>query len=171
MSSDFVQSYFLTLFKTLQWFTYPTKQTQNSLVSHVKFWLSVQKLLSHFYFQPQEPYSLGTLNRAPFSKHTFHFAIFEPLFVSFLLWGMEFPPSSLPVIILPWPCLECYHGSWSVCWCLRIWEICHLEKVWVFDLYCRLATRVHFLTCQQDSLDWIFFHFKNDTVSSERRAQ
>lgn len=53
---DFVQSCVLTLFKTLQWFTSPTKQTQNSLASHVRFWLSVQKLLSHFYFQPQKPY-------------------------------------------------------------------------------------------------------------------
>ena len=29
----------------------PTKQTQNSLASHVRLWLSVRKLLSHFYFQ------------------------------------------------------------------------------------------------------------------------
>lgn len=120
---------------------------------------------------PHEPYPLDTLNCAPFSKGTFHFAVFELLFVSFLLWVMESLSFSLPVNILPWPCLECYHGSWSVWWCLRIWEIHHLEKFWVFDfLYFRLATRVDFLACQQDSSFWIF-SFKNDTFSAEIRIQ
>lgn len=35
---DFVQSCSLTIFKTLQWFISLTKQTQNSLASHVRFW-------------------------------------------------------------------------------------------------------------------------------------
>lgn len=32
---------------------------------------------------------MGTLNYAPFSKSTFHFALFEILFVSFFLWEMK----------------------------------------------------------------------------------
>lgn len=157
---DFVQSCFLTIFKTLQWLTSLTKQTQNSLASHVRFWYQYKNCFPIF-ISNHKSLTLWahwiTLHFPNVLSTTFHSAIFEPLFVSFLQWGMEFPPSSLPVNILPWPSLECYHGSWSVCWSLRIWEICHLDKFWVFDfLCCWLATRVHFLTCQQDSLDSIF---------------
>lgn len=155
LEPKFVQNCFLTLIKNLQWLTSLTKYTI-AVASHVRLWLSVQKLFSHFYFQTHEPYPLGTLICVPFSKYAFYFAIFDLLSVSSLLLGMDsLPPFSLPANIIPWPHLECYHASWSVCWCLRMWEQYHLEKFWVFIfLYCKLATRVHILVCQQDSSVW-----------------
>lgn len=92
-------------------------------------------------------------------RHTESHFIFKMYFSLCYLWAFVcvipsvrmdgIPLFSFPLNILPWPCLECYHGSWSMWWCLRIWEIHHLEKFWVFDFLCfKLATRVHFLVCQ-----------------------
>lgn len=148
----FVQNCFLTLLKNLPWFTSPTKWTQNSLALHVSFDYQHKNCFLIFIPNHMNPnYPLGT----------WIMSIFKMYFPLCYLWAFVcvipslrkgIPPFSLPVNILPWPCLECYHGSWSVWWCLRIWEIHHLEKFWIFDiLYFGLATRMHFLACQEDS--------------------